>query len=43
MSKILILVTTTGGSANSEPCVFPFRYKGEIYYECITKDRTTPW
>ena len=40
---LFIIVTTTGGSANSDPCIFPFRYKGEIYYECITKDRTTPW
>ena len=38
-----ILVTTTGGSGESDPCVFPFKYKGNLYYECITLDRNTPW
>ena len=36
-------ITTTGGSGTSEPCVFPFRYKGVLYNECITIDRNTPW
>ena len=38
-----LLVTTTGGTGTSEPCVFPFKYKGTLYYECITVDKNTPW
>jgi hypothetical protein len=36
-------VTTTGGSTSSDPCVFPFKYNGKLYYECITLDKNTPW
>ena len=36
-------VTTTGGSGESDPCVFPFKYNGKLYYECITVDKNTPW
>ncbi len=36
-------VTTTGGSGESTPCVFPFKYNGNLYYECITIDKNTPW
>ena len=28
----------------NKPCVFPFRYQGTTYYECITKDNgDIPW
>ena len=33
-------VTTIG---SSDPCVFPFKYTGILYYECITIDKNTPW
>ena len=39
----LILVPTTDGNAEGKPCVFPFKYKEVLYYECITIDRNTPW
>ena len=38
----VLTVDTNSGNAQS-PCVFPFKYKNILYYECITSERTTPW
>ena len=39
------LVQTTDNTGERSSCVFPFRYNGQLYYECIHgfEDRSNPW
>jgi len=36
-------VVTIDNTATQSPCVFPFKYNGNLYYECITSERVNPW
>ena len=39
-----VVVETTGGNADGDPCVFPFIFQGNTFYGCITqKARYLPW
>jgi hypothetical protein len=34
---------SAGTAGSGEPCVFPFQYKGRLYFECTTQDWSAPW
>ena len=36
-------VCDTRNTTSGECCVFPFTYRGETYYDCITKDFNSEW
>ena len=36
-------VLTSDNTGQQRPCVFPFKYKGNLFYECITSERVNPW
>ena len=36
-------IVTTDNTGVPSPCVFPFKYKNNLYYECITSERVNPW
>ncbi len=36
-------VLTTGTNGTRKPCVFPFKYKDNLYYECVTFENRNPW
>ncbi|XP_027525200.1 cation-independent mannose-6-phosphate receptor [Corapipo altera] len=44
-----VILQYTGGdlcppvTEKGELCVFPFKYKGKIYEECITEEKNRPW
>ena len=41
---ILFPVLVVGGNANfGETCVLPFKYKGRMYNQCISKDHNGNW
>ena len=36
-------IETYGGNSFTNPCVFPFIYHGNTYFNCIEVDRDRPW
>ena len=36
-------IETYGGNSFTNPCVFPFIYHGDTYFNCIEVDRDKPW